>query len=327
MLRVLAARAAGYLARAQRFAEGMARSTPASEPAPAAPPPVVEVSAPEEPQLDRVQKALLDIDPAGSGLEIGPGHAPIAPRSAGFRIETLDHATADELRAKYADDKSVEGSRIEEVDHIWRGEPLDEVVHGRRYDFIIASHVIEHVPDFVSFLQQCGGLLKPGGLLSLIIPDKRYCFDHLRWPSTTGDVLQAFLEKRRRHLPGTVFDAIAHECSLAGQIAWGEGERGALTLNHSLAEAQRRADAARATPGYTDCHAWRFTPASFSLILAELRMLGLLDLEVARTFPSAGCEFFVSLRPTDRPPPAVDRIALYEAVQREARLAIPTEAP
>ena len=58
------------------------------------------------------------------------------------------------------------------------------------YDWIIASHVIEHVPNFISYLQQCEAMLKPDGILSFIIPDKRYCFDYFSSSSSTGDVLE-----------------------------------------------------------------------------------------------------------------------------------------
>jgi hypothetical protein len=41
------------------------------------------------------------LDKSGSGIEIGPSFSPIAPKAQGFKVKTLDHATADELREKY----------------------------------------------------------------------------------------------------------------------------------------------------------------------------------------------------------------------------------
>ena len=95
------------------------------------------------------------------------------------------------LRDKYKN-ANVAIDRIEEVDYIWRGERLDELVQSRHcYDWVIASHVIEHVPDIVSFLIGSEQVLKPGGVLSLVIPDKRLCFDHFRPLSTTGEMLDS----------------------------------------------------------------------------------------------------------------------------------------
>lgn len=61
----------------------------------------------------------------------------------------------------------------------------------------------------MGFLRECTVLLAPHGTLSPAIPDKRYCFDHFRPHSTTGEALQAWLERRTRHPPGLVFDYFA----------------------------------------------------------------------------------------------------------------------
>ena len=151
--------------------------------------------------MDRVEKALHLIEYDGFGLEIGPSHNPIAPKKAGFNVEILDHATADELRQKYQG-HNLNLDNIEEVDYVWRGEPLDELIDKTEvYDYIIASHVIEHSTDIIGFLQQCSKLLKPTGVLSLIIPDKRYCFDYLRLDPSAGNAFgeNVLLRKNEYH--------------------------------------------------------------------------------------------------------------------------------
>jgi SAM-dependent methyltransferase len=47
-------------------------------------------------------------------------------------------------------------------------------------DFIIASHVLEHLPFPLDAMQHWHDALRPGGVLLLKIPDKRYTFDHKR---------------------------------------------------------------------------------------------------------------------------------------------------
>lgn len=275
-------------------------------------PPRVELlaalKAPAQAPLSRADKALAGIDRSGLGLEIGPSHNPIAPKKAGFAVRILDHAGREELIAKYRD-HGVNLENIEEVDYVWQGEPLSELVGGERYDWIIASHVIEHTPDLVDFLQQCEKLLKPEGVLSLVIPDKRYCFDYFRWPSSTGDVLQAYVEKRRRHTPGAVFDHFSMASALNGAIAWGPNHTGEIALIHPLAEARSMMEAAAGTSDYVDVHQWRFTPASFRLILSELRALELITLTEFSAFDTTGCEFFLALSKSAEPPTA-DRLPL-----------------
>lgn len=123
--------------------------------------------------MSRIDKALHAIRRDGLGLEIGPSHNPMAPRKAGFNVHTLDHLDAEGLRRKYAN-HGVNVDDIEDVTFVWNGEPLHELVGGTAiYDWILASHVIEHTPDFVDFVQECEKLLKPDGCLTLVIPDKR----------------------------------------------------------------------------------------------------------------------------------------------------------
>jgi len=268
------------------------------------------------PVLDRRAKALHAVNRAGRGLEVGPSFNAMARKSDGFDVEIVDHATADELREKYRG-SGVDLASIEEVDYIWRGEPLDELLAGKRYDWIIASHVIEHIVNPIGFLQQCARLLAPGGVISLVVPDKRYCFDYFRSPSMTGDFLQAFVDERRCHAPGVVFDQFAQSAKRVAGANGASAAPGEISLVHGLDEAKSMFERSRASKDYIDVHAWRFTPASFRVIMTELRLLGLLPLEEACSFPTEGIEFFVTLRAASSATAAVDRDALYEEVARE----------
>lgn len=243
----------------------------------------------------RNEKILSLVNIAGLGLEIGPSFAPVIPRSQGFNSHVLDHASQAELREKYKNAPGVDISKIEDVDFVWRGERLSELVGGpEKYDYVIASHVIEHTPDLVGFLQQCEEILKPGGILSLVVPDKRFCFDYFRGISTTGDVIQAHWEKRKVHTPGVVFDHFAYQVFLDNRPSWGPGQTGHMELSVSFDEAARMFDLAKDQNSYMDVHNWRFTPSSFRLIFDDLIRLNLLNFSVAREYPTAGCEFFVS---------------------------------
>ncbi len=124
--------------------------------------------------LDRRDLLLSLINTQGVGLEIGPGFNPLVPKSQGYRVETLDHATREDLAAKYANAPGVDVSRIEVVDHVSTGASVfDAVGKPAHYDYIVASHVIEHTTDMLGFLKDCQRVLKPDGVLALAVPDKR----------------------------------------------------------------------------------------------------------------------------------------------------------
>jgi glycosyltransferase involved in cell wall biosynthesis len=279
-------------------------------------PPRLDVfgAQPEEPAsaLNRVEKALFMIDKNGLGLEIGPSHNPLAPKKQGFNVHVLDHASAEDLKAKYKGHDIV-FDNIEEVDFIWQGEPLHESVGKEEYyDWIIASHVIEHTPDMITFLQECERLLKPNGILSLVIPDKRYCFDYFNPVTWTGELLDAYEQKRKRPSPGKVFEHFAGASKRGDHFAWGKGDSGALSLMHSIDEARNSWEMARTTTDYMDVHNWRFTPSSFRVIFADLQALGLTGLTVVKEFDTTGCEFHVTLRKTP-PSMGIDRLELLNA--------------
>jgi glycosyltransferase involved in cell wall biosynthesis len=266
---------------------------------------------------DRVTKTMHMLKKDGLGLEIGPSHNPIAPKKAGYNVHVLDHATAEELRVKYAD-HPVNLENIEEVDFVWRGEPLAELIGRERcYDWIVASHVIEHVTDFVGFLNQCEKLLAPDGVISLVVPDKRYCFDYYRWPSTTGDVLQAYTDKRIRHSPGTVFDYFADVANMEDRITWTKNDSGVIKFVHTFKYTEDFWRQALTSNEYIDAHSWRFTPSSFRIILNDLQQLGLTELAEVGGFDTAGFEFYITLGKRKQESVIYDRQQLSRNMMRE----------
>lgn len=232
-------------------------------------------------------------------LEIGASHAPIAPKAKGWATHVVDHLDQAGLRAKYAA-AGVALDRIESVDSVWQDGPLHAAVpaalHGS-FDRLIASHVIEHMPDPAGFLASAAVLLREGGTVALAVPDHRYCFDYFRPATTTGEVLEALFADRTRHPARALWDQRAYAISMDGSTAWGQHPVSRPAFLADLpGHAETRALFTAATGAFEDCHAWRFTPAGFSLILLELGVLGLCDWRLDRLDGPEGCEFFAMLR-------------------------------
>jgi SAM-dependent methyltransferase len=259
----------------------------------------------------------------GLGLEIGPSFNPLVPKSDGFRVEILDHLCAEDLRKKYKHAPNVDLSKIEEVDYISDGGSILKLIgKSNYYDYIVASHVIEHTVDLLGFISDCGKLLNNNGILVLAIPDKRFTFDCLRPHSTTGQVLQAHLEKRQRHTPGQVFDEIAYNCLRLGRIAWANGDGESLSFFRPLNEASATFSELQKNGGtFYDIHAWQFTPSSFRLIMSDLAEIGALGLREKSFHDTVGHEFFISLSKSASGCP-VDRMTLAERTVHEEKAII-----
>lgn len=248
----------------------------------------------------RFEKITYALNMEGLGLEIGPSHNPVAPKSQNYNVHVLDHLKAEDLKSKYKGHGGlgVDIDNIEEVDFVWEGEALPDLIGKTEcYDWIIASHVIEHVPDMIGFLQQCEALLAPGGKLSLAVPDKRYCFDYLSPISTTGQFLDAFEQKRTRPSVGQVFDHYANSCYRDGVITWTDTVQkdAKFEVIHTFQQAMDLGHHWVNSGEYIDAHCWRFTPESYELLLSDFRKLKLLNLITNCCFETSGCEFFVTL--------------------------------
>jgi hypothetical protein len=231
-------------------------------------------------------------------IEIGPSFNPLAPKSNGWNSTSIDYLTRAGLVARYSGRPGVEVDRIEEVDFIWTGGPLSDAVpeaqHGS-FDALVASHVIEHTPDLIDFLDCATTLVKSEGIVVLAIPDKRYCFDYFQPLTTTGQLLEAHADRRSRHCGRYLFDHIAYAVQAGGSGAWGQHPTRGIAFEHQLESAHDLFNAADGA-AYTNVHAWRFVPSSFELLLLELARLGETDWRVERITPAEGCEFLAWLR-------------------------------
>jgi SAM-dependent methyltransferase len=241
----------------------------------------------------RRNRLIAGLNLNGLGLEIGASHAPIVPTSAGYKVEIADHSNADELREHFRSDPTVDASNIEEVDYITGGGSIAKIINSPgRYDYIIASHVIEHVPDLFGFLHDCETLLKPDGVLSLAVPDMRYCFDALQSRSTTGMVLQASLNEPHRPSPAAVFDHTANCSEKSNHGVWRRFDPRPLKICNSLADAKAKFDEYVSSDAHTDIHVWRFVPSSFRLIAKDLYDMNLIALREMSFSAPGGFEFF-----------------------------------
>jgi 2-polyprenyl-3-methyl-5-hydroxy-6-metoxy-1,4-benzoquinol methylase len=245
--------------------------------------------------MTREEKILSRIHKNQMGIEIGPSHAPIAPKRNGFNVHIIDHMSKEQLIKKYTG-HNVNLDNVEEVDFIWSGQSYSQLTRKTNYySWIIASHVIEHTPDLISFLKQCEEVLKEDGVVSLAIPDIRYHFDYFRPITGLSKVIDAYFRKHTIHSAGTAAEYHLNCTVRGGQIAWEQGNAKEFTLLYSVEDAYNQMQKVIKEKKYLDLHSWSFTPTSFRLLIQDLNDLGFISLKEIIFFPTAGCEFYITL--------------------------------
>jgi SAM-dependent methyltransferase len=124
----------------------------------------------------------------GSGIEIGGSYLPIPVDTRCCSVQYVDKMTASEIASLFPE---VQGYSIVETDII-----CDVAKKGlspfadETLDFVIASHLIEHLPNPLGFIKDCGRVLRQDGILYLVIPDKRFTFDRDRETTPLAHIVQ-----------------------------------------------------------------------------------------------------------------------------------------
>jgi SAM-dependent methyltransferase len=248
---------------------------------------------------ERREKLLqgLDIE-SGVGVEIGALSRPFIRREKG-KVIYVDYTDSATLRETYKNDPFVDTDQIVDVDGIWGENTLRNAIRGQYVDYVVASHVIEHVPDLITWLREISSILKPQGEVRLIVPDRRFTFDCAREDTRLSDVMLSYLVQARIPQPHSLIDYALNVVKVGGRDIWtGRTTRERAEKCHHWQEALRLGRDAMENGTYHDTHCWTFTPISFARLMRDLSDTGLIDFACEGFHDTIynGGEFFVSLR-------------------------------
>ena len=135
----------------------------------------------------------------GHGLEIGgAAHNP-------FGLDTLNVDLSDSMDTLFKQD---------EISRCGRAMPVDIVADGAdmpcadaSQDFVVSSHVLEHFPNPIKALAEWDRVVKPGGIIFMIVPhrDNSTDCDHARTP------LQHLVDDYNNGTIKSIADSAEHE--------------------------------------------------------------------------------------------------------------------
>jgi GT2 family glycosyltransferase/SAM-dependent methyltransferase len=239
------------------------------------------------------EEFLKNVNDAGDTLEIGPF---CNPQLRGDNVRYFDIADRETLiqRAVALQCAIAEPPVIDYVSATGDMNIIDG-----RFDQVLSSHCVEHQPDLVRHLDDVSRILRDGGAYFLIVPDKRFSFDHYREESTIADVLGAHIERRKLHYARSVMN-MRFLATHNDPVAHWQGQHGVPGLQQRGLDGVKEAvEQLIENAGiYIDTHAWYFTPTSFRTIVTILNELSLSKLKVEKIYntPFGRLEFCAILR-------------------------------
>lgn len=125
----------------------------------------------------------------GSGIEVGGLNYPL-PVKRGVTVKYVDRISADD-HLNVLDEFG--RKELVTVDIVDDGETLTTVADNSQ-DFWIGNHFIEHTRNPILAIKNAIRVLKPGGVVFMAMPDKRYTFDINRDITTVEHLLRDYEE-------------------------------------------------------------------------------------------------------------------------------------
>lgn len=152
----------------------------------------------------------------GQGVEIGPGHAPF-PVPSGVSVRYLDRWEPVENSALFPELGDQPGFPRPDIVANLDVDRLS-ALRDASQDFVIASHILEHLANPLAMLVDVHRVLKPGGLLVLILPDRRVTFDSERSPTSLEHLADEYRRDVREVSDEHVIEAIVAQVRFNGDI-------------------------------------------------------------------------------------------------------------
>ena len=224
-------------------------------------------------------------------LEIGPFDC---PQVRGKNVKYLDVLSKEQLIIRCKEIGRT--NNIHNIPYIHYTDGLKTI--SEIFKFVVSCHSIEHQLSFVDHLNEVYNVLEDGGYYVLIVPDKRYCFDHFISETDLSEILEDYYRKKTNH---SVKSLIEHRCYTTHNDCkrhW-LGDNGNMnviqnkfSLKYTLEEYHSKKNS------YIDIHNYQFTPDSFKEIFTKLVFLELTKFTIEEIYPTLrnSNEFFVVLK-------------------------------
>lgn len=211
-------------------------------------------------------------------LEIGPG---ASPKLTGPNVFYFDVKTEAELRERYNGSATIPKA-IHFVEKDGNLGIIDQ-----KFDVIFSSHVIEHTSDLVAHLQQIGTLLNDGGYYFVVVPNRKYTFDHFKANTLLEEVVAVHIDPNgsEAHFLKSFLLEEFRRTHNTPKLHWANDHGSASGFQVSFDEVLKKYKNVKGRPvarsGY---HRWFFDEDSFRQIIDGVHALGVSPLRLRECY-------------------------------------------
>lgn len=133
----------------------------------------------------------------GVGIDVGPFDKPFIKDPAKINIEVkyVDHLTCEELKKMFPEIENLNPVPLDYICDISKEGFI--FAQDESYDFIILSHIVEHVANPFFLIKESYRILKEGGVLYISTPDCRFSNDVGRLKTTFKELENLFKDDIR----------------------------------------------------------------------------------------------------------------------------------
>lgn len=255
-----------------------------------------------EAELARCEFVTAKLPLEKRGIEIAPYFNPIVDRTQ-YDVLYVDCIDNDEIQRKAAENPGAVNRIVPEIDTVWvPGVPLRKCIGHEPLFYAVASHVMEHVPNPLGWINDILAVLEPGGLIALILPNRERSMDYYRQPTSFAQLIGWAIEKPAHPTPTQVMDFLSVSFEDNPTVNFDEPlpPFSQAKRHYSDTDAIGFAEFVQRENHYLDVHCSVWTPASFVEVFSRVIAAGRLDVDIHGPFTgfpgAAPAEFLVYLQ-------------------------------
>jgi SAM-dependent methyltransferase len=208
------------------------------------------------------------------GMEIGPLDKPLLPKTR-YDVKYLDVFPVEKLVARCKPNPNRNEDRVVPLDYVIGDSSISGVID-QQFDYVVASHVIEHLPNLFGWLRDLAKILNTNGKLFLVVPDRRFTFDMMRPQSSLGELIENDRNQLEKPSFRSVFDQRYYHRQASSHDVWQARQKGKQLQTEPTFNARNALEfGLRSDSEYLDVHCNVFEPDSFTELVSGSFELGI----------------------------------------------------